>query len=519
MPRYQTMRGSGSSAGSAGTATASRRDGDREGARGLRPRAITELRHRRSSTTTAASRSSVHPRMGADRHPSGRWVDFENDYKTMDLDYMESVMWAFKQLWDKGLIYEAYRVMPYSWGAETPLSNFEIRLDDATRPRQDPAITVAFDLEPAAGDPGPMRSSPGPPRRGRCPPTWPSRSARRRLRDRRARRTFYVLGAEALANYEPSSATRRRTHDQGRELVGRPTSAASLLRRPHRRVPHPRRRFRRHLRGHRHRPHGARLRRGRPSLVRSQRDPIGRAYRSTTRAGSPTTSLEWAGENVFDANPEIIRHLKDSVGSSRHDTYEHNYPHCWRTDTPDHLQGHLVLVRRGHRIRDRLVELNQEINWVPTTSATAASACGSRAPATGRSAATGSGARRSRSGERRPRVSPDRRLRQPRRDSRPTSACGPTTCTARSSTSSPARTPTTPRGESTMRGTERFSTAGSSPARCPTPRSTTRSRTRSGSKSTSRPTSSSSTSTRRAAGSTRCTCSPALCSTSPRSRT
>ncbi|MCY3910020.1 MAG: class I tRNA ligase family protein, partial [bacterium] len=50
-----------------------------------------------------------------------RWVDFDNDYKTMDLPYMESVMWAFKTLWDKGLVYEAYRVMPYSWAAETPL--------------------------------------------------------------------------------------------------------------------------------------------------------------------------------------------------------------------------------------------------------------------------------------------------------------------------------------------------------------------------------------------------------------
>ena len=85
-----------------------------------------------------------------------RWVDFDNDYKTMDRDYMESVIWAFKQLWDKGLVYEAYRVMPYSWGAETPLSNFEIRLDDATRPRQDPALTVGFELEPVPGDPGPM---------------------------------------------------------------------------------------------------------------------------------------------------------------------------------------------------------------------------------------------------------------------------------------------------------------------------------------------------------------------------
>ncbi len=86
-----------------------------------------------------------------------RWVDFENDYKTMDLDYMESVMWGFKQLWDKGLIYQAYRVMPYSWGAETPLSNFEIRIDDATRPRQDPALTVAFDLDQKPGDPGPLK--------------------------------------------------------------------------------------------------------------------------------------------------------------------------------------------------------------------------------------------------------------------------------------------------------------------------------------------------------------------------
>jgi isoleucyl-tRNA synthetase len=86
-----------------------------------------------------------------------RWVDFENDYKTMDLSYMESVMWAFKRLWDKGLVYEADRVLPYSWAAETPLSNHEIRLDDATRPRQDPAVTVALELEPVDGDPGPMR--------------------------------------------------------------------------------------------------------------------------------------------------------------------------------------------------------------------------------------------------------------------------------------------------------------------------------------------------------------------------
>ena len=74
-----------------------------------------------------------------------RWVDFANDYKTLDLPYMESVMWAFKTLWDKGLVYEGFRVLPYCWNDETPLSNHELRMDDDVyRSRQDQTGTVAF---------------------------------------------------------------------------------------------------------------------------------------------------------------------------------------------------------------------------------------------------------------------------------------------------------------------------------------------------------------------------------------
>jgi isoleucyl-tRNA synthetase len=76
----------------------------------------------------------------------GRWVDFKHDYKTMDKGFMESCIWAFKELWNKGLVYESMRVMPYSWAAETPVSNFETRIDNATRPREDKAATVAFKL-------------------------------------------------------------------------------------------------------------------------------------------------------------------------------------------------------------------------------------------------------------------------------------------------------------------------------------------------------------------------------------
>ena len=80
-----------------------------------------------------------------------RWVDFDNDYKTLDPGFMESVIWAFKQLWDKGLAYEGYRVLPYCWNDETPLSSHELRMDDDVyQSRQDPALTVGFRGRPRA---------------------------------------------------------------------------------------------------------------------------------------------------------------------------------------------------------------------------------------------------------------------------------------------------------------------------------------------------------------------------------
>src|SRR6478672_733269 len=77
-----------------------------------------------------------------------RWVDFENDYKTLDLTYMESVMWAFKQLHSNGLAYEGFRCLPYCWNDETPLSAHELRMDDDVyQLRKDPAVTVGLRLE------------------------------------------------------------------------------------------------------------------------------------------------------------------------------------------------------------------------------------------------------------------------------------------------------------------------------------------------------------------------------------
>ena len=105
-----------------------------------------------------------------------RWVDFANDYKTLDLDYMESVMWAFKSLWDKGLIYEGYRVLWYCTRCETPLSATETKMDDTYRSAAGPGrhgVAAA-----AVGRPGcwtACRRWSGRRPRGPCRPTWPPR--------------------------------------------------------------------------------------------------------------------------------------------------------------------------------------------------------------------------------------------------------------------------------------------------------------------------------------------------------
>lgn len=76
----------------------------------------------------------------------GRWVDMDNAYRTMDQDYMESVMWVFKSMWDKQMIYKGQRVSLYSWKLSTPISNFEVAMDDSYEEVSDPAITVMFPL-------------------------------------------------------------------------------------------------------------------------------------------------------------------------------------------------------------------------------------------------------------------------------------------------------------------------------------------------------------------------------------
>jgi len=295
-----------------------------------------------------------------------RWVDFDNDYKTMDLSYMESVMWAFKQLWDKGLVYEAFRVMPYSWGAETPLSNFEIRLDDATRPRQDPALTVLFTLEPTADDPGPTKILAW----TTTPWTLPSNLALAVGPDLdyavyEEDGVRYVLGTATVAKYEKelAGATQVATL-RGADLVGRRyepllpffaerTDAFRILAGDFVDTAEGT--------GVVHMAPGF----GEDDQRVCEANGIGVVVPVDDEGRFTDEVPDFEGQNVFDANALVARRLREEGKLVRQDSYVHNYPHCWRTDTPIIYRALSSWYVRVTDLRDRLVELNEQINWIP----------------------------------------------------------------------------------------------------------------------------------------------------------
>ena len=299
-----------------------------------------------------------------------RWVDFDDDYKTMDLSYMESVLWAFKRLYDKGLAYEGFRVLPYCWECETPLSNFETRQDDSYRPRKDPAVTVRFDLEPVDDGPELLRGRLGLLAWTTTPWTLPSNLAlavgpdlclrRARWGDRRV-----VIGGACLRGL--------RGLLEGAVVLGT-VAGADLV-------------------GRRFRPlfpffagtPGAFVVLGEDFVAIDEGTGIVQMapgfgeddQRACEAAGIPVVCPvddrgrftaevgDLAGVQVFDANATIVERLARRGALVTAEDYTHSYPHCWRTDTPLIYRAMSSWFVRVTAFKDRMVELNQQIDWVP----------------------------------------------------------------------------------------------------------------------------------------------------------
>ncbi|WP_018684546.1 isoleucine--tRNA ligase [Actinokineospora enzanensis] len=297
-----------------------------------------------------------------------RWVDFDNDYKTLDIDYMESVMWAFKSLYDKGLVYEGFRVLWYCWRCETPLSNTETKMDDTYRDRQDPAVTVALRLAAPGTDLDGVRALVW----TTTPWTLPSNLAAAVHPD-----VDYVVvesGGQRYLLAEARVAAYARELGEDVPVVGR-YKGADLVGTKY--LP-PFDFFAGRENAHQVLPADYVTTEDGTGVVH-----IAPAFGEEDKVVTDAAGIEvvvpvdshgrftaevppYQGEHVFDANKQIIRDLKDAGLLLRHETYDHPYPHCWRCDNPliqRALSSWFVAVTE---FKDRMVELNKQINWVPT---------------------------------------------------------------------------------------------------------------------------------------------------------
>ncbi|WP_370327032.1 isoleucine--tRNA ligase [Euzebya sp.] len=301
-----------------------------------------------------------------------RWVDFEGDYKTLDTDYMESVMWAFKALWDKGLVYEGFRVLAYCWRCETPLSNTETRMDDVYRQRQDPAVTVGLRLADAGdaldGALALIWTT--------TPWTLPSNLAAAVHPDL----TYVVvepaegdlagqrlvLADAAVARYAAELGESPRVVAQltGADLLGRSytppfdyfagrenahvvLAADYVSAEDGTGIVHIAPAF------------------GEEDKVVTDAAGIEPVVPVDSRGEFTAEVGDFAGLQVFDANTPIVRALREKGLLVRHESYEHPYPHCWRCDNPLIYRAVSSWFVAVSTFRDRMVELNQAITWVP----------------------------------------------------------------------------------------------------------------------------------------------------------
>lgn len=292
----------------------------------------------------------------------GRWVDFNHDYKTMDLPFMESVIHNFKELYDKGLVYEDYRVLPYSWAAETPLSNFEV--NQGYQDKTDNAITVMFKLENGMNILVWTTT----------PWTLPSNlmlavglDIDYAIMEEDGQK--YVLAQALLGRYKKQleHATQVGTI-KGKDLVG--LSYEPMF--PYFKDLKAKGAFKVLSGEFVSTEDGTGIVHIAPGFGQDDFDAC-RAYDENfpvvcpvDEAGKFTSEVpDYEGKQVFETNEPIMQLLKERGILVKKEQYTHSYPFCWRTDTPLIYKAMSSWFVKVTDFRDEMVKNNQQINWVP----------------------------------------------------------------------------------------------------------------------------------------------------------
>ncbi|ARJ05100.1 isoleucine--tRNA ligase [Cnuibacter physcomitrellae] len=355
-----------------------------------------------------------------------RWVDFDNDYKTLDITFMESVLWAFKRLYDKGLAYEGYRVLPYCWKDETPLSNHELRMDDDVyKMRQDQTVTVTFPLIGAKAEalgltavralawtttpwtlPTNLALAVGPDIEYSVVPSGPNGTPDAEVHSRAGagsddpvdRRRDASADEAVLRRFGENTEVLAAEYLLASDLVGGYAKDLGYDSADEARAAVSRTILGRELEGVEY----ARLwdyyadveRWGTQNAWRilvadyvSTTDGTGIVHQAPAygeedqrvceAAGIPviisvddggrflSTVRDVEGIHVFDANKPLTQMLKADGRLIRQASYEHSYPHCWRCRNPLIYKAVSSWFVRVTEFRDRMEQLNQEIEWVP----------------------------------------------------------------------------------------------------------------------------------------------------------
>ena len=293
----------------------------------------------------------------------GRWVDFNNDYKTMNLPFMESVIHNFKELYDKGLVYEDYRVLPYSWAAETPLSNFEVNL--GYRDKTDNAITVMFTLE--TGQKILVWTT--------TPWTLPSnlmlavgKDIEYSIMEEDGQQ--YIIATARLGSYKKQleQATKVGTI-KGEKLLG--LSYEPMF--PYFKNLKEKGAFKVLSGEFVSTEDGTGVVHIAPGFGQDDFEAC-RAYDAefpvvcpVDEAGKFTSEVsDYAGKQVFETNEPILAWLKSNGLLVKKEQYTHTYPYCWRTDTPLIYKAMSSWFVKVTDFRDEMVKNNQQINWIPS---------------------------------------------------------------------------------------------------------------------------------------------------------
>lgn len=294
----------------------------------------------------------------------GRWVDFNNTYRTMDMTFMESVWWVFKQLYEKGLVYEGFKVMPFSAKLGTPLSNFEA--GENYKDVDDPALTVAFPLE---DDPNTFLLA-----WTTTPWTLVSNLAVMvgpnidyvRVKDLLSG-FFYIIAKSRLLEYYKSENEYAIIEEfKGSHLEGKHYLPLFSYFKDHRQEGA----FRVILEDSVSTEEGTGLVHCAPAFGEAdfyacQKAGIGLVCPVDTNGRFTPEIPEYAGLFVKDADREIIKHLKKIGRVIHHSTIHHRYPFCWRSDTPLIYKAVRTWFVAVEKIKDELLKANEQIHWTP----------------------------------------------------------------------------------------------------------------------------------------------------------